>query len=54
MITGNDLINIDFLLAHLERIVNQSKERKDLIEELRNKIHKELNEIKVKIIKWQN
>ena len=47
MITGSDLTNMDFLLSLQESVINQPKERKKLIINLRNKIHKELDKIKI-------
>lgn len=51
MITANDLKNIDFFLAQRERVVNQPKEHKEMLETLRELIASELSKIKIKIEK---
>lgn len=49
MITANDLKNIDAILFLQERVINQSKENRILINHLREQISKELKKIKIKI-----
>jgi len=51
MITGTDLMNIYFFLSLQESIVNQTEERKKIINDLRAKIHIEMEKIKIKIKK---
>ena len=49
MLTGKDLLDIEFFLAQRARVVNQPEENKIIINELRSKIAKELDKIKIKI-----
>jgi len=44
-------MNIDFFLSLQESIVNQPEERKKIINDLRAKIHIEMEKIKIKIKK---
>jgi hypothetical protein len=49
MITANDLKNIDYFLMEQQRIINQPKNNKKVMNRLRDKISTELDKIKIKI-----
>ena len=53
-ITANDLKNIDGFLSDQQRIINLSKETKDLLQDLRIKIAKELDKVPIKIQRSKN
>lgn len=51
MINANDLKNIDFFLAKQEAIINQPKEHREMLGQLRELIASEFSKIRIKIKK---
>ncbi len=49
MITANDLKNIDDFLSEQQKIINQPKKNKKILMNLRIKIARELDKVKIKI-----